>query len=162
MTENACPGRTQIFSLRTASGTRLSTLQLSAREIRPGIFHFTEEQNLAAYNKPPPGEAVTAAEQLLSALNQGDLPHNWPVTPPRVRAGVKTLCGFDYRNDTAWEVARAGAIRFLPADLQRLGPMELGATVMTFRQKQRSEQPELREPDDDHEDFEKRVLRWIR
>ena len=61
--DRACMlGRTQIFLLRTASGTRLSTLQLSAREIRPGIFHFTEEQNLAACNKPPPGDAVAAAE----------------------------------------------------------------------------------------------------
>ncbi len=33
---------------------------------------------------------------------------------------------------------------------------------MDFRLKQRSEQPELSETEDDHEDFEKRVLRWIR
>ena len=75
---------------------------------------------------------------------------------------MKTLCGFDYRSDTAWEEARAGAIPFLPSDLQRLNAMEIGATVMDFRLKQRSEQPELSETEDDHEDFEKRVLRWIR
>jgi hypothetical protein len=40
--------------------------------------------------------------------------------------------------------------------------MELGATVTGFRLKPRLEQPELNEADDDHEDFEKRVLRWIR
>ncbi len=156
-------GRTQIFSLRTVRGRRLSTLQLFAREIRPGIFHFTEGQNLAFCNGPPPGTAVTAAEQLLVALNGGDLQHYLGGAPRRrAAADVKTLCGFDYRSDTAWEQVRAGAIQFLPSDLQRLSPMELGATVMAFRPKQRSEQPELSEPDDDHEDFEKRVLRWIR
>ncbi len=156
-------GRTQIFSLRTASGKRLSTLQVVARQIRPGTFQYMERQNRAAFNGPPPDEAVMAAGQLLRALNQGELRRNLAGAPQRrAAADVKTLCGFDYRSDTAWEEARAGAIPFLPSDLQRLGPRELGAAVMAFRLKQRSEQPELSEPEDDHEDFEKRVLRWIR
>ena len=62
--------------LRTASGKRLSTLQVVAREIRPGTFQYMEWQNRAAYNGPPPDEAVMAAAQLLRALNQGELRHH--------------------------------------------------------------------------------------
>ena len=64
-TRECMTGRTQIFSLRTASGKRLSTLQVVAREIRPGTFQYMEWQNRAAYNGPPPDEAVMAAAQLL-------------------------------------------------------------------------------------------------
>ena len=156
-------GRTQIFSLRTARGIRLSTLQLFAREIRPGLFHFTQKQNRAACNASPTFEADTAAKQLISALNKGEVRHS--VGDPllhRSRMALHLLCGFDYRNDTAWEQARAGALPFLPSDVRRLGAMELGEMVTDFRLKKRCEQPELDEPDDEHEDFEKRVLRWIR
>ncbi len=156
-------GWTQIFSLRTARGKRLSTLQLSARKTGSGRFRFTEVQNLAAYNNPPPRTAVTAAKELLSALNGDKLRYQVGLLQPRrATADLHVLCGFDHLSDAAWEQARAGALPFLPSDLQRLGPMELGATVIAFRLKRRSEQPELSEPDDDHEDFEKRVLRWIR
>ena len=97
-------GRTQIFSLRTAKGERLSTLELVAREIRPGVFWFTEEQHLAAYNRPPPGEAVAAARQLVSALNsRRALRHVAAALPRRAAVDVHVLCGFDYRSDTAWE-----------------------------------------------------------
>ncbi len=156
-------GRTQIFSLRTAKGKRLSTLQLSMRGIRPGVYRFTDEQNLAAYNGRPPPEAQAAAKELLAALNKGNLRHNVAAAlVPQVHADTLSLCGFDYRSDTAWQQARAAAIPFLPSDLKRLGAMEFGAFVTAFTLKPRSEQPELDEPDDDHEDFEKRVLRWIR
>src|SRR5208283_2465206 len=40
-------GWTQIFSLRTPRGKRLSTLQISARRIGSGRFWFTEVQNRA-------------------------------------------------------------------------------------------------------------------
>jgi len=156
-------GWTQVFSLRTARGKRLSTLQLSARKTGSGRFCFTEVQNLAAYNNPPPRAAVTAAKELLSALNEDKVRyHVGPPQPRRASADLHVLCGFDHLRDAAWEQARAGALPFLPSDLRRLGPMELGATVTAFRLKQRWEQPELNEADDDHGDFEKRVLRWIR
>ena len=155
-------GQTQIFSLRTAKGKRLSTLQLSARKMRRGAFYFTVAQNLAAHNAPPPRAAVAAARELLSSLNEGKLQyHVGSPLPRRANADVHVLCGFDYRSDAAWEQARAGALPFLPSDLRRLGPMELGAGVTTFHLKPRYEQPELNEPDDDHENFERRVLRWI-
>ncbi|MGA2259607.1 MAG: PcfJ domain-containing protein [Thermoguttaceae bacterium] len=156
-------GWTQVFSLRTARGKRLSTLQLSARKTGSGRFRFEEVQNLAAYNNPPPRAAVTAAKELLSALNEDKVRyHVGPPQPRRASADLHVLCGFDHLRDAAWVQARAGALPFLPSDLQRLGPMELGATVTAFRLKQRWEQPELNEADDDHGDFEKRVLRWIR
>ena len=41
-TRECMTGRTQIFSLRTASGKRLSTLQVVAREIRPGTFQYMQ------------------------------------------------------------------------------------------------------------------------
>lgn len=156
-------GWTQIFSLRTARGKRLSTLQLSARRTGPQRFCFTEVQNLAAYNNPPPRTAVAAAKELLSALNGDKVRyHVGPPAPRRTSADLHVLCGFDHLSDAAWEQARAAALPFLPSDLQRLAAMALGATVTAFRLKPRWEQPELNETDDDHEDFEKRVLRWIR
>jgi hypothetical protein len=156
-------GRTQIFSLRTARGRRLSTLQLSASKTRDGEFRFSVVQNRAACNASPPSAAVAAEKELLSALNEGKLPHNLAAARPRrVVEEVQVHCGFDYLSDAAWAQARTGALPFLPADLQRLGPMELGAWVTDFRLRPRCEQPELSEADDDYEDFEKRVLRWIR
>jgi hypothetical protein len=155
-------GLTQIFSLRTARGKRLSTLQLYAWKVRPKKFCFSIAQHRAAYNAHAPGEAEAAAGELLSALNQGEL--RYRVGPPAPRGPIHelhTLCGFDYRSDTAWGQATAAALPFLPSDLQRLGPMELAKRVITFKVKPRSEQPELCEPDDNHDDFEKRVLRWI-
>jgi hypothetical protein len=156
-------GWTQIFSLRTARGQRLSTLHLSARIVNLGKPWFIEVQNLAAHNTPPPNAAVAAATELLAALNQGKLPCRvGPSQSGRPAAVAHALCGFDHWSDTAWGRARAAAIPFLPSDLQRLAPMELGATVAAFRLKPRCEQPDLNETNDDHEDFEKRVLRWIR
>jgi hypothetical protein len=156
-------GWTQIFSLRTPRGRRLSTLQLVAQRTGPERFRFTEVQNRAAHNNPPSNAAAVAARELLAALNEDKLRCRvGPPPPRRARADLPVLCGFDHFSDTAWEQARAGAIPFLPSDLNRLGPMELGATVTAFRLKQRWQQPELNEAEDDHEDFEKRVLRWIR
>jgi hypothetical protein len=156
-------GFTQIFSLRTARGKRLSTLQLYAWKIRRSEHRFAEVQHRAAYNAPPPSLAVAAANELLAALHQGEL--RYQVGPQPARHAIddsRALCGFDYRSDAAWQQARAAANPFLPSDLQRLGAMEFGALVTAFILKPRSEQPELDEPEDDHEDFEKRVLRWIR
>ena len=51
----------------TPHGKRQATFDLAgvAREIRPGTFQYMEWQNRAAYNGPPPDEAVMAAAQLL-------------------------------------------------------------------------------------------------
>ena len=157
-------GCTQIFSLRTARGKRLSTLQLFARRTGPETFCFVEVQHRAAHNGPPPEAAVAAARELLSALHGGKVRCHVGAPGPRraSNADLHVLCGFDHLNDSAWEQARAAVIPFLPSDLQRLGPMELGASVTDFRLRPRREQSELDEPDDDHDDFEERVLRWMR
>ena len=155
-------GWTQIFSLLSASGRRLSTLQLTAQEL-VGKLHFAEMQNAGACNERPPKAAVAAARELLSDLNKGLVRcHVGHPTARLARAHLHMLCGFDYWSDAAWERARADALPYLPADLQRLGPMDSVPAVSAFKLKRRSEDPELSEPDDDHEDFEKRVLRWIR
>jgi hypothetical protein len=156
-------GTTQIFSLRTEHGKRLSTLQLQALRAGRGKYRFSEVQHRAACNASPPDVSITAAKDLLSALNTGELAHRvGRLRPRQMNVDSRALCGFDYRCDEAWQRVRAATLPFLPSDLRRLDAMDLGAFVTAFKLQRRSEQPELNEPDDDHEDFEKRVLRWIR
>ena len=155
-------GRTQIFSLRTARGKRLSTLQLSARKNAPReiLLQRRAKSGSAQCTAAKRGRHGGKRTALRAKRGQGAIPCRLPPAAPR-SADMHVLCGFDYRSDAAWEQARAGALPFLPPDLQRLVPMDFAASVTTFSLKQRCEQPELNEPDDDHEDFERRILRWI-
>jgi hypothetical protein len=156
---------TQIFSIRTVDGQRLSTLQLRVHPVRnEGKFRFSIEQHHARCNGLPENEAEIAATTLITALNHGKMPH-------RVADALKSIgkinshdtCGFDFRNDAAWESARNVYLPFLPADWRTLAPTDFGRLAADFKL------PELRqlakdEPDanDDDDDFEVRVLRWIR
>jgi hypothetical protein len=72
------------------------------------------------------------------------------------------ICGFDHTSDAAWEQARAGALPYLPAELRTLSAMELGELVADYRLTQRIVPPQADEPEVDDDDFERRVLRWIR
>jgi hypothetical protein len=156
-------GRTQVFSVRSAQGERLSTLQLNLHKAYGGTFRFSQAQHLAACNSEPPPEAVQAVKKLLTAMNGGKVPHRaGAALEHRGASNGRHICGFDHTSDTAWEQARAGALPYLPAELRKLPAMELGARVADFRMPQRSVQPEPDEPEVDDDDFERRVLRWIR
>ena len=156
-------GRTQVFSVRSAQGDRLSTLQLAVHEARRGTFRFSQVQHLAACNAEPAAAAVFAVMKLLTALNAGKVPHHAAAALEyRSSRNGRTLCGFDHTSDTAWEQARGGALPYLPAELRKLSAMELGERVADYRRPQRSVPPEADEPEVDDDDFERRVLRWIR
>jgi hypothetical protein len=149
--------------VRSVQGERLSTLQLSVREGPRGTFRFSETQHLAVCNSEPPAEAVYAARQLLTALNAGKVVHRAAAARPHTKSSSgHDICGFDHTNDLAWEQARAGALPYLPAELRKLSAMELGELAADYRATQRIVPPAPDEPEVDDDDFERRVLRWIR
>jgi hypothetical protein len=156
---------TQIFSVQTLDGKRLSTLQLKARPGKDeGEFRFAIAQHRAALNANPRKDALTAAEALIAALNKGRIPHQVErALNHRGEVGSRELCPFDSDDDAAWEKARACYLPLLPADMQVISPMEFGRLAANFKLSE-SLSPSIHEEEQnsDSDDFETRVLRWMR
>ena len=155
---------TQIFSVQTADGERLSTLQLKVRMAKNGgEFHFTIVEHLAAMNAEPQQEPLTAAAALVAALNKCRVPHQVAKAinaPSEMKA--HDLCPFNFDDDAAWKTARACYMPLLPADLRALCPMELGRLAANFKLPQRLTPSSEQEQECDSDDFESRLLRWMR
>jgi hypothetical protein len=156
---------TQIFSVQTADRIRLSTLQLKVRPGKnKGEFRFTIEEHLAALNARPEQQALRAAATLLTALNGGQIPHQVArALNYRSEIAAHDLCPFDFDDDAAWETARACYMPLLPADLRALSPLEFGRLAAEFKLSE-SLSPFGREEEQDSEsdDFETRVLQWMK
>jgi hypothetical protein len=156
---------TQIFSVRTLDTKRLSTLQLNVQPgKKPGDFRFTIEEHRAALNEKPPPLALAAATALLTALNNGRIPHEVAKSLGfQTEIEAHNLCPFDFDDDAAWTTARACYLPLLPADLRSLSPMEFGRLAANFKLPERRGPSDRDEdPDDESDDFETRVLRWMR
>ena len=137
---------TQIFSVQTLDGKRLSTLQLKATPgENEGEFRFTIEQHRAALNAEPQQEALTAAATLVTALNKGRIPIEVAKALNfRSKIEAQDLCPFDYDDDAAWETARACYMPLLPADLRALRPWNSAAWPRTSSFRSRSAHPVAR------------------
>jgi hypothetical protein len=154
----------QIFSVQTLDGKRLSTLQLKLLQAKKGELRFTIAEHRALLNENPQQEALSAATTLVTALNKGRVPHQagkalnlWN------KIEAHNLCPFDFEDDAAWESARACYLPLLPADLRALSPMEFGRLAANFKLPEPiSPSGREEEQDNDSNDFETRVLRWMR
>lgn len=156
---------TQVFSLQTLNGDRLSTLQLKVRPGKNrGEFRFTIEEHLATLNAQPQQPALRAAATLVTALNKGQIPHQVArALNYRSEIAAHDLCPFDIEDDAAWETARACYMPLLPADLRVLSPLEFGRLVVEFRLPEPLNPSSREEEQDcDSDDFETRVLRWMK
>lgn len=156
---------TQVFSVQTLDGKRLSTLQLTVRRERSEReFFFTIEEHLARLNSQPQQQASTAAATLVTALNNGQVPHQVAKTLHfRSAFDSHDLCSFDVNDDAAWTTARACYLPLLPADLRALDPVEFGRLAAHFRLPEPlSPSGREEEQDSDSDDFETRVLQWMR
>jgi hypothetical protein len=156
---------TQIFSVQTLAGARLSTLQLQVRRgKKQEEFIFVMVQHHAVLNAKPPEEALAAAATLVAALNKRQIPHQVAkALNYRSKIEASDLCPFDFHDDAAWATARACYLPLLPADLRSLSPLEFGRLAANFKRPEPS-CPTVgkEEPDSDSDDFETRVLRWMR
>lgn len=154
---------TQVFSVQTLDGKRLSTLQLEVRQSKnKGEFHFAIQQHHAALNAEPQQQALTAAATLVTALNKGRIPHQ-VAKALNARSEIQShdLCPFDVDDDAKWEMARACYMPLLPADLRTLSPLDFGHLAANFTLP-RPPSPSGGEEEQNSDDFETRVLQWMR
>ena len=107
-------------------------------------------------------EAVSAVKRLLRALNRGQLPHRAAAASSTAIRAPGTPSAVSITPAIRPGAGPRGALPYLPAELRKLSAMELGELVADYRVTQRSVPPQADEPEVDDDDFERRVLRWIR
>ena len=117
-------GRSQIFSIRSANDGRLSTLELGIdRSVTPPMVSI--RQNQGTLNSTAPADAQEAASWLEKGINNGRIEVRWnDVNRTLTHEQANDLCGFDPRDEEAWQREFMGVRQFLPSTLAVASPKE--------------------------------------
>lgn len=127
--ESCANNGSHIFSIQTADGVRLSTLELRERKVGK-VITLQSAQNLGPTNSAPCHAARETGAWFVEQLNTGAIPVDWSEIH-RVREGrnLDNLCGFAVMDDEAWLKSYQAVLPFLPRKLAKPTPQEFNSTI---------------------------------